>query len=67
MHTVWNWRRAGDDNVLTNLEELHIISMDQAKLEYEKNPNDILAQWILFILNPNKAEVKDIKKLQKPC
>lgn len=63
MHTIWKLREEENRNeVLTELQELHIIEMPKAKIEYEKNPNNILAQWILFILNPNEKEVKFIMK-----
>ncbi len=58
MHSAWKWMC--DEKVLTNIQELHIIQMTKAKYEYEKNKNNILAQWILFILDPNNKEVKSI-------
>ncbi len=61
MHTIWHWRENGcNEKLLTNVEELHIIQMTKAKYEYEKNENNILAQWILFILEPNNKEIKSI-------
>jgi len=44
MHSAWKWMC--DEKVLTNIQELHIIQMTKAKYEYEKNKNNILAQWI---------------------
>ena len=63
MHTIWSFRENKvNEKKLTKLQELHIIEMKKAKKEYEKNPNNILAQWIMFILNPNEVEVKSIMK-----
>lgn len=63
MHTIWSFRENKvNEKELTKLQELHIIEMKKAKKEYEKNPNNILAQWIMFILNPNEVEVKSIMK-----
>ena len=42
------------------MHELHIIEMPKAKKIYRKNPQDILAQWILFILDPNETEVQSL-------
>lgn len=63
MHTVWTFHEEEVvEKKLTNLQELHIIEMPKAKKEYKNNPSNILAQWIMFILNPNEMEVKSIMK-----
>ena len=63
MHTVWVYKeKECGEKQLTDLQELHIIEMNKAKQEYEKNSNNKLAQWIMFILNPNEMEVKNILK-----
>lgn len=49
-----------NEKLLTDVEELHIIQMTKAEYEYKKDNNNILAQWILFILDPNNKEVKSI-------
>ena len=70
MHTIWHFYEDNHkEKQLTNLQELHIIDMTKANFTYNKNHNDILAQWILFILDPNQREVKSImgenKKLKQ--
>ena len=61
MHTIWHFYEDNHkEKQLTNLQELHIIDMNKANFTYNKNHNDILAQWILFILDPNQREVKSI-------
>ena len=61
MHTVWHFYEDNNkEKQLTNLQELHIIDMTKANFTYSKNHNDILAQWILFILDPNQREMKSI-------
>ena len=61
MHTIWHFYEDNHkEKQLTNLQELHIIDMTKANFTYNKNHNDILAQWILFILDPNQREVKSI-------
>ena len=60
MHSVYQWREKNRNELLTEVEELHIIEMSKAKRDYEKNPKDEIAQWALFILNPNNKEVKSI-------
>ena len=59
MHTIYHLRDC-DDKLLTDLVELHIIEMTKVRYEYEKDPNNLLAKWILFILDPNQMEVKSI-------
>jgi predicted transposase/invertase (TIGR01784 family) len=61
MHTIWNFReQEHKEKVLTYLQELHIIEMPKAEKEYKRNPGNKLAQWIMFILNPNGMEVMSI-------
>ena len=61
MHTVWHFTEDEiKEKQLTDLQELHIIDMTKAKKMYHKNPQDILAQWILFILDPNETEVQSL-------
>ena len=61
MHTVWHFTEYEmKEKQLTDLQELHIIDMTKAKEMYHKNPQDILAQWILFILDPNETEVQSL-------
>ena len=37
--------------------ELYIIEIPKVKRMLERKPNDKLAQWILFLDNPNDREV----------
>ncbi len=61
MHTIWHFTEDKyKEKQLTDLQELHIIEMPKAKKIYRKNPQDILAQWILFILDPNETEVQSL-------
>ena len=62
MHSIYQWREKNRKELLTSIQELHIIEMSKAKRDYKKNPNDKIAQWALFILNPNKKEVQSIMK-----
>ena len=65
MHTIWHFYEDNHkEKQLTNLQELHIIDMTKANFTYNKNHNDILAQWILFILDPNKELKQTNKKLE---
>lgn len=51
--------------MLTHKLELHIIELRKAKEEYEKNKSNKKAQWMMFINNPNEAEVQKIMKENK--
>lgn len=60
-HTVWHIREDRNHRkILTNNLELHIIEVQKVKEEYEKNKNDKLLQWIMFLLNPESEEVDSI-------
>ena len=47
----------GVNLVLTDMLQLFIIELSKAKRTLEKKPNDKLAQWVLFLDNPNQEEV----------
>lgn len=60
-HTIWHIREDRNHRkILTNNLELHIIEVQKVKEEYEKNKNDKLLQWIMFLLNPESKEVDNI-------
>ena len=43
--------------VLTDMLQLYIIEISKAKKTLEKGQNNELAQWVLFLDNPNQEEV----------
>ena len=57
--TKWKIKEVttGKELVLTDMLELYIIEMPKVKRMLERKPNDKLAQWILFLDNPNDREV----------
>lgn len=74
MHTKWQIKETltGKEITLTDLFELHIIEMPKAKKILEKDAKNELAQWMIFLDNPNEQEVfkimeenKEIKKAMK--
>ena len=65
-HTQWHIRE--DENstiVLTSYLEFHIIEVPKAIKEYNKNPQDAVLQWMMFLDNPNKEEVTKIMEENK--
>ena len=51
--------------VLTDMLQLYIIEISKAKKTLEKDPNNELAQWVLFLDNPNQEEVFKAMKTNK--
>ena len=58
--------------VLTEMLQIYIIEISKAKRTLEKEPNNELAQWVLFLDNPNQEEVfkametnKELKEAMK--
>ena len=47
-------------NILTDLIEINIICLKRANEEYNRNKNNIKAQWMLFLDNPESKEVQAI-------
>ena len=43
--------------VLTDMFQIYIIEISKAKKTLEREPNNELAQWVLFLDNPNQEEV----------
>lgn len=57
------WRIREDENpeiLLTKYFEIGIIEIPKAIKEYEKNPQDEVLQWMMFLDNPEKKEVTKI-------
>ncbi len=57
------WKLIETENrkkILTDLIELDIISLKRANEEYNRNKNNIKAQWMLFLDNPESEEVQEI-------
>jgi len=46
--------------ILTDRFELAIIELPKAKRIYEKNENNLISQWMMFLDNPNSKEVYEI-------
>ncbi len=62
--TKWRVKevQAGNDIELTDVLELYIIEIPKAKRILEKEPENKLAQWMMFMDNPNKEEVSRIEE-----
>ena len=62
--TKWKIKEVstGKEIELTDVLELHIIEIPKARAILEKETKNKLAQWMMFINNPNDKEVKDIMK-----
>lgn len=59
--TLWRIREDENlDKILTNYFELGIIEIPKAIKAYEKNPQDEVLQWMMFLNNPEKEEVNKI-------
>lgn len=62
LHTEWKIKevKTGKDILLTDKLEIHIIELPKVKKAIEKDKNNKLAQWMMFIDNPNEEGVKRI-------
>ena len=59
------WRISCDKNdkrILTNDLELHIIEIPKAEKILEKDKYNRIAQWLMFLDNPNTERVEEIMK-----
>lgn len=57
------WKIMPDNNekrILTDKLEIVILEIPKAKRILEKNENDEIAQWLMFLDNPNSVEVSKI-------
>ena len=65
-HTKWKIKEDEMGKiVLTDDLEIHIISLRKAIAEYEKDKDNELLQWMLFLEDPNNLEVVRIMKENK--
>lgn len=65
-HTKWHIREDENQTILlTSYLEFHIIELPKAIKEYEKNPQDEVLQWMMFLENPKKEEVAKIMEENK--
>ena len=64
LSTMWKIREVskGEEIELTDVFELYIIELPKAKRIIEKDASNKLAQWMLFLNNPNEKEVANIMK-----
>lgn len=51
--------------ILTDDLEIHIIEIPKAIKSLNKNPNDRVSQWMLFLSDPNNREMLNIIKENK--
>lgn len=67
LNTKWKIKEVstGKEIELTDVLELHIIEIPKAKKILQKEPNNELAQWVMFINNPNESEVSQIMERNK--
>ena len=45
--------------------EMYIIEIPKARKILEKEPNNKLAQWVMFLNNPNESEISQIMEENK--
>ena len=65
-YTKWEIREAEyQEEVLTDHFEMHIISLPEAIKEYDKNKDDKVLQWMMFLNDPGSVEVAEIMKKNK--
>ena len=65
-YTKWEIREAEyQKEVLTDHFEMHIISLPEAIKEYDKNKDDKVLQWMMFLNDPGSVEVAEIMKKNK--
>ena len=65
--TKWKIKEVstGKEIELTDALELYIIEIPKAREILRKEPRDRLAQWIMFLNDPNESEVSKIMKNNK--
>ena len=63
-HTEWRIIEKNNEKViLTDYFEMHIIVISKAIKEYEKNKDDEVLHWMMFLNNPENSEVSEIMKV----
>ena len=61
IETEWKLREKNRPELtLTNSIEIRIIELEKVRKFYGKNKNNIKAQWMLFLDDPNSKEVREI-------
>lgn len=67
LSTKWKIREVstGKQIELTDVFELYIIEIPKAKRILSKEPKNELAQWVMFINDPNESEVSKIMEYNK--
>lgn len=67
IRTKWKVKEVltGKEIELTDVLELYILEIPKAKKILEKEPNNRLAQWMLFLDDPNESEVSRIMEENK--
>ena len=67
LSTKWKVKEVttGKEIELTDVLELYIIEIPKAKRMLQKDANNKLAQWMLFLNNPNEKEVSKIMNENK--
>ncbi|MCI8361888.1 MAG: Rpn family recombination-promoting nuclease/putative transposase [Clostridia bacterium] len=67
LSTMWKITEVskGEEIELTDVFELYIIELPKAKRIIEKDASNKLAQWMLFLNNPNEKEVANIMNENK--
>lgn len=67
LSTKWKIKEVstGKEIELTDVLELHIIEIPKAKKILQEEPDNELAQWVMFINNPNESEVSRIMEENK--
>lgn len=67
LSTKWKIREVstGKQIELTDVFELYIIEIPKAKRILNKEPKNELAQWVMFINDPNESEVSKIMEYNK--
>ena len=63
--TKWKYREEETKKTLTSIQTLVITILPKVIKLYNKNPNDKLCQWLMFIDNPNSKEVQNIMEKNK--
>lgn len=65
-HTKWQIREEKDrTKILTDNLEIHIIEIQKAIKEYDKDRKNKLLQWMMFLNEPGSMEVDRIMKKNK--
>lgn len=67
LSTKWKIREVstGKQIELTDVLELYIIEIPKARKILKKEPKNELAQWVMFINDPNESEVSEIMEDNK--